>query len=93
MKTRRGFLKNGALALVGTAAIPSFLTRAVMAQVASLGSTLQRLLLIVAVGDYQPARKRVRHKRVDADLPVVFLHTGGTPAVFAYRDELLEGAK
>src|SRR3954467_8937717 len=27
--TRRGFLKGGAMALVGTAAIPSFLTRAV----------------------------------------------------------------
>jgi hypothetical protein len=27
--TRRAFLKNGAMALVGTSAIPSFLTRAV----------------------------------------------------------------
>src|SRR5439155_26587747 len=31
----------------------------------------------------------VRGGRLEADQPVVFLHTGGTPAVFAYRDELL----
>jgi 1-aminocyclopropane-1-carboxylate deaminase/D-cysteine desulfhydrase-like pyridoxal-dependent ACC family enzyme len=31
----------------------------------------------------------VRARRVAADWPVVFLHTGGTPAVFAYRDELM----
>jgi 1-aminocyclopropane-1-carboxylate deaminase/D-cysteine desulfhydrase-like pyridoxal-dependent ACC family enzyme len=33
----------------------------------------------------------VRHRRIDPDRPLVFLHTGGTPAVFAYRDELMEG--
>jgi 1-aminocyclopropane-1-carboxylate deaminase/D-cysteine desulfhydrase-like pyridoxal-dependent ACC family enzyme len=32
----------------------------------------------------------VRGGRLAADRPVVFLHTGGTPAVFAYRDELME---
>jgi D-cysteine desulfhydrase family pyridoxal phosphate-dependent enzyme len=31
----------------------------------------------------------VRHRRVPAQGPVVFIHTGGLPAVFAYRDELL----
>jgi 1-aminocyclopropane-1-carboxylate deaminase/D-cysteine desulfhydrase-like pyridoxal-dependent ACC family enzyme len=31
----------------------------------------------------------VRRGRLAADKPVVFLHTGGTPAVFAYRDELM----
>jgi 1-aminocyclopropane-1-carboxylate deaminase/D-cysteine desulfhydrase-like pyridoxal-dependent ACC family enzyme len=31
----------------------------------------------------------VRAERLTADRPVVFLHTGGTPAVFAYRDELM----
>ena len=30
--TRRGFMKSGAMALVGTAAIPAFLTRSVMAE-------------------------------------------------------------
>jgi 1-aminocyclopropane-1-carboxylate deaminase/D-cysteine desulfhydrase-like pyridoxal-dependent ACC family enzyme len=30
----------------------------------------------------------VRQGRVERDRPLVFLHTGGTPAVFAYRDEL-----
>ena len=32
----------------------------------------------------------VRHGRLPLDRPVVFLHTGGTPALFAYRDELLQ---
>jgi 1-aminocyclopropane-1-carboxylate deaminase/D-cysteine desulfhydrase-like pyridoxal-dependent ACC family enzyme len=31
----------------------------------------------------------VRHKRVKPGEVVVFVHTGGTPAVFAYRDELM----
>jgi L-cysteate sulfo-lyase len=31
----------------------------------------------------------VRKGRVDHVKPLVFLHTGGTPAVFAYRDELM----
>lgn len=35
----------------------------------------------------------VRHRRVAAGDVVVFLHTGGTPAVFAYRDELLGTGK
>jgi L-cysteate sulfo-lyase len=30
----------------------------------------------------------VRCGRCSADRPVVFIHTGGTPALFAYRDEL-----
>jgi 1-aminocyclopropane-1-carboxylate deaminase/D-cysteine desulfhydrase-like pyridoxal-dependent ACC family enzyme len=32
----------------------------------------------------------VRRGRVRGNESVVFLHTGGTPAVFAYRDELME---
>src|SRR6516164_8921476 len=31
-----------------------------------------------------------RHGRLGAKDQVVFIHTGGTPAVFAYRDELME---
>jgi 1-aminocyclopropane-1-carboxylate deaminase/D-cysteine desulfhydrase-like pyridoxal-dependent ACC family enzyme len=31
----------------------------------------------------------VRSGRVSTDKPIVFVHTGGTPALFAYRDELL----
>jgi 1-aminocyclopropane-1-carboxylate deaminase/D-cysteine desulfhydrase-like pyridoxal-dependent ACC family enzyme len=31
----------------------------------------------------------IRCRRVGPDKTVVFIHTGGTPAVFAYRDELL----
>jgi 1-aminocyclopropane-1-carboxylate deaminase/D-cysteine desulfhydrase-like pyridoxal-dependent ACC family enzyme len=33
----------------------------------------------------------VRQGRVPADRPLVFIHTGGTPALFAYRDELMAG--
>jgi 1-aminocyclopropane-1-carboxylate deaminase/D-cysteine desulfhydrase-like pyridoxal-dependent ACC family enzyme len=31
----------------------------------------------------------IRRRRLAADETVVFIHTGGLPAVFAYRDELL----
>lgn len=50
MKTRRAFLKNGALALVGTAAIPSFLTRAVMAQATAAIASRRRLVVIFQRG-------------------------------------------
>ena len=43
--TRRGFMKGGALALVGTSAIPAFLTRSVMAEATS--ASLQRKRLVV----------------------------------------------
>ena len=33
----------------------------------------------------------IRTGRLKSDQPVVFIHTGGTPAVFAYRDELMAG--
>jgi L-cysteate sulfo-lyase len=33
----------------------------------------------------------VRRGRLPHDRPVVFIHTGGTPALFAYRDELMAG--
>ena len=35
----------------------------------------------------------IRHDRLPADQPVVFVHTGGTPALFAYRDEMVEAAR
>jgi 1-aminocyclopropane-1-carboxylate deaminase/D-cysteine desulfhydrase-like pyridoxal-dependent ACC family enzyme len=34
-----------------------------------------------------------RHARLTSRDQVVFIHTGGTPAVFAYRDELMEAAE
>ncbi len=46
--TRRAFLKNGAMAVVGTAAIPSFLTRAAFGG-ATLGSS-KRLVIIFQRG-------------------------------------------
>jgi 1-aminocyclopropane-1-carboxylate deaminase/D-cysteine desulfhydrase-like pyridoxal-dependent ACC family enzyme len=33
----------------------------------------------------------IRRRRLPLDRPVVFVHTGGTPALFAYRDELIQG--
>jgi uncharacterized protein (DUF1501 family) len=47
--TRRVFLKNGGLAVVGTAAIPAFLTRAVYAT-RSVGETNKRLVVIFQRG-------------------------------------------
>jgi uncharacterized protein (DUF1501 family) len=47
---RRAFLKNGALALVGTAAIPSFLTRAVMAQATAANASRKKLVVIFQRG-------------------------------------------
>ena len=43
--TRRGFLKGGAMALVGTAAIPSFLTRAVYGSTAALAGKKRLVVL------------------------------------------------
>jgi uncharacterized protein (DUF1501 family) len=50
METRRAFLKNGGLALVGTAAIPSFLTRAVMAQATAASASRKKLVVIFQRG-------------------------------------------
>jgi uncharacterized protein (DUF1501 family) len=47
---RRAFLKNGAMALVGTAAIPSFLTRAVMAQATAASANHKKLVVIFQRG-------------------------------------------
>ncbi|MGC2198374.1 MAG: DUF1501 domain-containing protein [Terriglobales bacterium] len=47
--TRRVFLRNGALAVVGTAAIPSFLTRAAFGSVEA-GSRTKRLVVIFQRG-------------------------------------------
>jgi len=33
----------------------------------------------------------IRQGKLDSDDVVVFVHTGGTPALFAYRDELVDG--
>ena len=41
-------------------------------------------------GDGRPDRRRPPGPGRAATRPLVFLHTGGTPAVFAYRDELME---
>ena len=50
MNTRRAFLKNGALALVGTASIPSFLTRAVMAKATAASASRRKLVVIFQRG-------------------------------------------
>ncbi|MHB1021489.1 MAG: DUF1501 domain-containing protein [Acidobacteriaceae bacterium] len=48
--TRRAFLKSGALAVVGTSAIPSFLTRTVMAQAATAAANKKKLVVIFQRG-------------------------------------------
>jgi uncharacterized protein (DUF1501 family) len=48
--TRRGFIKGGALALVGTSAIPSFLTRSMMAQLTTAQARKKRLVVIFQRG-------------------------------------------
>jgi uncharacterized protein (DUF1501 family) len=48
--TRRGFVKDGALALVGTSAIPSFLTRTVMAEVTTATANKKKLVVLFQRG-------------------------------------------
>jgi len=48
--SRRVFLRNGALAIVGTSAIPSFLTRSVLAQAMSADTSRRRLVVIFQRG-------------------------------------------
>jgi uncharacterized protein (DUF1501 family) len=48
--TRRGFLKDGALALVGTAAIPAFLRRSVMAEATSAAASKKKLVVLFQRG-------------------------------------------
>lgn len=48
--TRRGFVKSGALALVGTSAIPSFLARAVLAESSAAAANHRKLVVIFQRG-------------------------------------------
>jgi len=48
--TRRGFMKGGALALVGTSAIPSFLTRSVMAEMTTAAASRKKVVVLFQRG-------------------------------------------
>lgn len=48
--TRRAFMRGGAMAVVGTAAIPAFLTRSVMAQATSAQAQEKKLVVIFQRG-------------------------------------------
>jgi uncharacterized protein (DUF1501 family) len=48
--TRRAFMRGGAMAVVGTAAIPAFLTRSVLAQAASAQAQGKKLVVIFQRG-------------------------------------------
>src|ERR1700751_4903000 len=48
--TRRGFVKGGALALVGTSVIPSFLERSVMAEATTAAASGRKLVVIFQRG-------------------------------------------
>ncbi|HZL25630.1 MAG TPA: DUF1501 domain-containing protein [Acidobacteriaceae bacterium] len=48
--SRRGFMKNGALALVGTSVIPAFLTRSVLAEVTTAAANHKKLVVLFQRG-------------------------------------------
>ena len=48
--TRRGFMKGGALALVGTSRIPAFLSRSVLAEVTTAGAKQEKLVILFQRG-------------------------------------------
>ena len=48
--TRRGFMKHGALALVGTSAVPAFLQRTVMAEVTTAAANKKKLVVLFQRG-------------------------------------------
>ncbi len=48
--TRRGFMKGGALALVGTSTIPAFLTRSVLAEATTAAANHKKLLVLFQRG-------------------------------------------
>ncbi len=48
--TRRGFMKNGALALIGTSTIPAFLSRSVLAEMTTAAANKKKLVVIFQRG-------------------------------------------
>ena len=50
MVSRRGFMKGGALALVGTSAIPAFLSRSVLAEVTTAAASKKKLVVLFQRG-------------------------------------------
>src|ERR1700761_3585552 len=48
--TRRGFMKGGALALVGTSTIPAFLSRSVLAEVTTAATNKKKLVVLFQRG-------------------------------------------
>ena len=48
--SRRGFMKNGALALVGTSVIPAFLTRSVLAEMTTAAASKKKLVVLFQRG-------------------------------------------
>ena len=48
--TRRGFMRNGALALVGTSVVPSFLTRSIYAEMRTAAANRKKLVVIFQRG-------------------------------------------
>ncbi len=48
--SRRGFMKNGALALFGTSVVPAFLTRSVLAEASAAGGSRKKLVVLFQRG-------------------------------------------
>jgi uncharacterized protein (DUF1501 family) len=59
--TRRAFMKGGAMAVVGTAAVPSFLTRSVLAQATSAQAQGKTLVVVFARGAHDGLNIVVPH--------------------------------
>ncbi len=63
--TRRIFMKNGAMAIVGTSTIPSFLTRSVFAQAAAAQAQGKKLVVIFQRGAADGLNIVVPHREQD----------------------------
>src|SRR5438270_6200459 len=48
--SRRGFMKDGALALIGTSAIPAFLSRSVLAEMTTAAANKKKLVVLFQRG-------------------------------------------
>ena len=95
MGTRRAFMKGGAMALVGTAMVPSFLQRTVLAQGTSALAQNKKLVIIFQRGaadglnivvpheetSYYQLRPIDRHPEKSADRPGWVLRTPSGHAI------------
>lgn len=80
--SRRVFLKNGALAIVGTCAIPSFLQRSLVAQSAGMQSGKRKLVVIFQRGAADGLNMVIPHAEPD--------YYAMRPTIAVPRDQVLD---